>query len=242
MRRPTTLFLCATGVLFALLYAVEHVHALPLQTALYGISYALPIAGALYIRKTVDSPILASPARPQGLWHTVLCFPAVFGLLLTVAVVGSTVFSTPTVSPTQSTAAFFSLLRHALLCPLAEEFFFRLLPMRLYPKSMVKEAFLISLLSFAVFHASAARLLHAALAAAVFFLADLAADSVWPSVLLHVGNNALALVYARFSSSEAFCIFFYIIVAITGAFSLIYAFLQRKRFISILKSKFISTT
>lgn len=242
MRRPTTLFLCATGVLFALLYAVEHVRSLPLQTALYGISYALPIAGALCIRKTVDTPILANPARPRGIRHTVLCFPAVFGLLLAVAVLGSAVFSAPTVTHTQSTAAFFSLVRYALLCPLAEECFFRLLPMRLYPKGAVKEAFLIGLLSFAVFHASAARLLHAAVAAAAFFLADLVADSVWPSVLLHVGNNALALVYACFSSSEAFCIFFYITVAIAGILSLIYAILQRKHFISILKSKFISTT
>ena len=241
MKRPTTLYTCATGVLFVLLYAVGRIPHPPLQTLLYGAAYALPIACALWVGKAVEAPILESPARPRGIRHAVLCFPAVFGLLLCVALVSAAAFSSP-VTEAPSRVSFFSVARYALLCPLAEECFFRLLPLRLYPKQAVKEAFLVSLLAFALFHATAARLPHAALAAAVFFLADLAADSVWPSLILHTLNNALALVYACFSQHELFRTVFYISVAVTAVLSLIYAFLQRKRFIYVLKNHFSPTT
>lgn len=197
MKRAITSYALANLAAFGLLYISGQTKNDVLQIILYASAFLLPTLGVLYVcRAGEGEPVLSQPLRLDraSAFLTLCLLPCALTALLGVGALGTWLFSSDAAAHTAEVSLTLpAALRYALLCPLVEECFFRLVPLRLFGKPHMRVACLVSTMSFIVFHASPARLLYALLAAVLFCLLDAITESLWPSVLLHGANNALVL-------------------------------------------------
>lgn len=244
MRRAFLFYLAASAVLYGLLFACEQVTNEVLRTILYGLAYLLPIAIALTLGKRREDyePLLAEPLRlsKRGAIGTAVLLPLTLAVLLPVALLGAWLFPAEG-ADTEVALTLPLVLRHAVLCPLVEECFFRLVPLRLFGKGETRVAWLLSTGAFALFHAAPSRLLHAALAATLFFFIDRLLESVAPSVLFHLANNVTALLIGAASGAVWLVPTLTVLLAVTSAGSLLLLLFHRAEIKEALKSKQLFT-
>jgi len=128
-----------------------------------------------------------------------------------------------------------AFLLHALLPSVCEELIFRFIPLLLMVPHSRKSAIVISSLLFAFVHANPYQIPYALVAGLIYMAIDIATESVIPSVILHLCNNTVALLWSIVSAP--------IISAVLGGLgfaSIIAIILMRKRYaeaFSYLKSK-----
>ena len=90
---------------------------------------------------------------------------------------------------------FGSFTLHALLPAVCEELVFRFIPLVLLAPYSKKSAVVISTLLFAFIHANPYQIPYALVAGAIYMMVTIAADSVIPTVILHLLNNTVALLW-----------------------------------------------
>ena len=120
-----------------------------------------------------------------------------------------------------------ALLTHAVLPAILEEMLFRYLPLRLYGLKSGATMLLVSSLFFALVHSDFFVIPYAFLAGALFMIIDIIAESVWPSVILHVLNNALSVLWIFYSHNAEFAYAFYALIIIFAVLSL--CFIVKRR-------------
>ncbi len=128
------------------------------------------------------------------------------------------------------------LLLHALMPAVLEEALFRYLPMKLIAPYSKRWCVILSSAYFALIHMNLYQLPYAFLAGFIFILLDIAAESVWPSVILHLINNAVSVLWIKYSSGSEFVLWFLIIMitlALAGAAVVIF---RRKQYLSMAKT------
>ncbi len=156
---------------------------------LAGYGVGLPLAVWWLLRRP-DSPPERRERPPGRLARDALalvgmCYAA---NLLTLALLGGGGEAAESGEPVALLA-----VRTCLLAPLAEEYFFRrLLLERLRPLG-ARFALAAAAVCFAFFHGSAGQWLYALVAGLVLGAVALETGRLWPCVVLHMGNNLLAL-------------------------------------------------
>lgn len=91
----------------------------------------------------------------------------------------------------------FPLLLSALLPAVLEELLFRYVPLSILEKRSPVYAISVSAVLFALVHLNLFQLPYALFAGAAFALLDLAAGSIWPSLIIHLVNNTASLIWMR---------------------------------------------
>lgn len=121
------------------------------------------------------------------------------------------------------------LLKNALIVPLLEEMLFRYIPLSLLSKHSRRGAIIYSAVFFACVHCSLYQLLYAFLAGVIFALLDIMTDSILPSLLLHAVNNAISVLWLRYSGDALFSEIYVGVLAALAVISLPIIFAIRAR-------------
>ena len=148
-------------------------------------------------------------------------------LLGALGLVGSTVEDAP---------LFEMLVMHALMPAILEEAMFRYLPMKLIAPYSRRWCAVLSAIYFALIHGSLFQLPYALAAGFIFIIIDLAADSVLPSVALHLLNNAVSVLWIKYSSDAGFAAWYVGAMAALALLSLIPVLINRRKYLARLRS------
>lgn len=170
---------------------------------------------------------------------SVLISPTVFAVwglsYLTALLIYVTTGATDTVDVGSSFPL--AVITTALVPALCEELLFRYLPMRLIAPYSRARAVWLSAVFFAVAHLSPFSLVYALVAGVIFMVADIAAESIWPSVILHFINNFVNLIMIFYPSVEV-KIGVIVSLCLLFAITLPIFILNRRKIISAIKSAF----
>lgn len=128
------------------------------------------------------------------------------------------------------------ILLHAVMPAILEEMLFRYLPMKLIAPYSKRLCVVISSAYFALIHLNLFQLPYALLAGAIFILVDVWADSVLPSIILHLFNNVISIFWIKYSSFAEFSMWFVIILVSLATVSLIPIIIKRRDYITAIRS------
>ena len=134
--------------------------------------------------------------------------------------------ATPSAVPNYEFFSAFTL--HALLPAVCEELVFRFIPLTLIAPHSKKSAILISALLFAFVHGNPYQIPYALVAGLIYTALDVAADSVIPSIILHLCNNTVALLWQGVLVHRGLAIHTLIIMGVLALLSLGAIVLMRK--------------
>lgn len=143
-------------------------------------------------------------------------------LLGTLGIAGSTVEDAP---------LFEMLIIHALVPSLLEEMLFRYLPMKLIAPYSRRLSIVVSSVYFALIHFNLFQIPYALVAGVIFIVIDLWADSVLPSFILHLLNNAISVLWIKYSASAEFAMWYTVILVSLSLLSLVPIVIKRKEYI-----------
>lgn len=120
-------------------------------------------------------------------------------------------------------------LLHALVPAALEELVFRYVPMTLIAPHSKKSAVVISALLFAFVHCDLFEIPYALFAGFLYIILDIACDSVLPSIILHLVNNTVAIIWqtALVPSGNASAAI-YVILGITAVSAAVIVILRRR--------------
>lgn len=203
------------------------------------LSFILPFGAALVMaeKKRDTSLPLGNIKKSLSLLPT---FPIALLLifllsLLTTFLLGLAGASSP--SPLSGNVNF-DLLYLGVLPAFTEELLFRLLPLIIIAPYSKRSAIVISALFFSFAHASLFSIPYALLAGIIFMVLDLLADSVLPSVMLHLINNFLSIFYMYFALKPEFTYLFFGVLGLLASISMCVIFILRNYYINMFKEVF----
>ena len=128
------------------------------------------------------------------------------------------------------------LLVHALVPAVFEEMLFRYVPMKLLLPYSKRHTVIYSALFFALIHCSFSQMPYAFIAGALFMIIDVAFESVWPSVILHLINNASAVIWIKCSPTPTYAWIFVGVLFGLAIISIPFILANRREYLSMLKS------
>lgn len=179
----------------------------------YYLAFLIPVVVGFYSSCTlkIKREEIKGVAEPQETFFTLskekimkllpLIAPIVLAVFLA-SILTSLVLSFVgvTSAPIQDTGLFNMLLVHALIPAVFEEVLFRYIPLKILLPYSQRWCVLYSALCFALIHCSFSQMPYAFVAGVIFMLVDVAFDSVWPSIILHLVNNSLSIVWMKYCS------------------------------------------
>lgn len=124
------------------------------------------------------------------------------------------------------------LVIHALVPAVLEELAFRYLPMKLLMPYSKRWCVILSAMFFALAHLSLFQIPYALIAGVIFIVIDIACESILPSLILHLLNNAVSILWIKWGAEPGFALWFIIAVATLALISLAVAFFKRRTYIS----------
>lgn len=133
---------------------------------------------------------------------------------------------------------FTMLYAHALSPAILEEMLFRYVPLILLAPYSKRMCIFYSAFCFALIHCSFWQMPYAFVAGVVFMAVDIALDSVWPSVLLHLINNAASVVMMKYCTTTGATTIFILVMLIFTLLSLILVYRKRREYRNMLVSAF----
>ena len=128
-----------------------------------------------------------------------------------------------------------AIVSYALVPCVIEELLFRYLPMRLLCRHNRRVAVILSSVFFALAPFSPFRLFYAFVAGVIFMSVDIAAGSIWPSVILHFTNTLLSVLWIMYGNTSGGKIALFVIICLLLCLSTVVFVLRRKD----LKSKIL---
>lgn len=235
-------------IVFILLFSASASFGAPFNILLELVAYAVPIfVGYLASRKfkrereevagvaEAESTLMGvSPKKLLALSPVVMPTLAVIFLIsyLTSLVLGVLGLSGTTV---EDAPIIEMILIHALVPAITEEMLFRYIPMKLIAPYSKRICAVISSAYFALIHMNLFQLPYALLAGAIFIVIDLYADSVLPSLVLHILNNTVSILWIKYSASGEYVIGFVITLVALALLSLIPIILKRREYLRSLR-------
>lgn len=123
---------------------------------------------------------------------------------------------------------FIQLLLHALIPAILEEMLFRYLPIKLILPYSPRGCVIVSALFFALIHLDLYKMPYAFLAGVIFAVIDIACDSILPSLVIHLLNNAASLATMKYGAIPGFLTVFYSALGVLLVVSLVLVFIHRR--------------
>ena len=206
------------------------------------LSFILPALTLIFYAKKSDFPSQSylSFKKEDAFLLSPLLIPSLFLIFFT-SFLSYLIINglTGKVSPSPaSDNLIFDIFSLVVLPAVLEELLFRYVPLKIIAPYSKKSALFISSVFFALAHSSFFSIPHAALAGGIFMLFDIVAESVFPSVILHLINNLISIVWIYNSGSQDFASLFWVLFAIGALISLIPIFVLRKTYKIRLKEAF----
>ena len=230
--KKTVVRVVALDLIFLLLLIASGSFSGALSEIIYIGAYLVPIAAYFWIaRHEPRMKLSLGIGREDGLLCLPLTAPTValtVGLSALFAFLLSLLGASGEGVLTGSLAEL--LILHALLPAVLEEALFRYVPLSLIAPHSKKSAVLISALLFAFAHCSLAQIPYAFVAGIIFAAIDLACGSVLPSVLLHLFNNVLSVLWLWEGSAETFRLPFALAAAALAVISVLLVVIFRRRY------------
>ena len=160
-----------------------------------------------------------------------------FVSLLTSVVLTAAGVSSPAL---ENRSLFVMLLDHALSPAIFEEMLFRYLPLILLAPYSKRACILYSAFCFALIHCSFWQMPYALVAGVIFMTVDIALDSVWPSVILHLINNAASVLMMKYCKTPTATAIFILVMLALVFISLVFVYRKRREYRDALVSAFES--
>ncbi len=218
---------------FVILLAVSGMLEGIVSEAVYYLAFIIPIGVGLYLLRKDDGGAFL-PFKIKGRDFALslpVYMPAIFVILclsyLTSLLLGLLGASAPIV---EDASLPMMLVIHALLPAVLEELLFRYLPMRFMQEGSFVTVGLVSALLFSFVHCSLFQIPYAFVAGFIFMLLDLAARSVYPSILLHLLNNALSVISIKYCNTHTASLVFFLSVGALAVISCIFIYAYRKSY------------
>ena len=180
--------------------------------AVYFLAFLIPFAICIiHIKKDKEAAASHLGFGKRALCHTlVLSAPSVALIMAISAVTSMIVFALTekTNDVDVGSSLVLALISHAIVPAVMEEGLFRYLPMRLLSAHSKRVTVLVSAFFFSLIHHSVFSFFYAFVAGVIFMSVDLALNSIWPSVIIHIVNNAVSvLLMFGFGAAVYPCIF-----------------------------------
>lgn len=218
---------------FILLLSLSGSFGGALGELLYYLSFATPAVLVLLLRRRLG--IEMKPPRVkisgEGLGITLAFAAPSLALVFLVSYLTSLALSHFGGGPVADVSGdlWLVLIKNALAVPLLEEMLFRYIPLSLLSEHSRRGAIIYSAVFFASVHCSLYQLPYAFLAGVIFALLDIMTDSILPSLLLHVANNAISVLWLRYSGDALFSEMYVTVLVSLAAISLPIIYVMRAR-------------
>jgi membrane protease YdiL (CAAX protease family) len=227
-------FVTVIDFIFILLLAASGLVGGILSDAVYYLAFAVPIVLTLALRKRLGieyNPPRVTVSR-EGLGLTFASAAPILTLVFLVSYLTSLLLSRFGEGNLADVSGnlFLVLLTHAVITPILEEVLFRYIPIALLSGYSRRGAMLYSAAFFALAHCNLYQLPYAFLAGIIFAAADIAFDSILPSVILHALNNFISVLWLRYAADTSFMYLYLIVLFSLAIVSLPIIFLLRRRF------------
>ena len=234
--KKALIYLTLTDLVFLLILSLSSFFEGITGRILYYSAFLIPLVLALVIKRFDKDGKLTPPRLTIDKEGTVLTLPAVMPTIalvlllsfLTSLLLGA--FGLENSTPDVSGNIFIALLTHALLPAVLEEGLFRYLPLSLITPYSRRAAILYSALFFSLIHCNLFQMPYAFAAGVVFATVDVMANSVLPSFIIHLVNNAASVIWLRNSSSGQFALIYVSVVVVLALLSLIPVLVYRKKY------------
>ena len=201
-----------------------------------GIKYAafilpLLILVLMFRKGEYEGRISLLPRRGGFLITVPLIFPSVLlvmGVSFVTTLLMSLLNATPSFVPEYDFFGAFTL--HALLPAVCEELVFRFIPLVLITPHSKKSAIIISALLFAFVHGNPYQIPYALIAGVIYMALDVATDSVLPSIILHLCNNTVALLWQGTLAPRGLATYAFAAMVALSIISIAVILIMRKRY------------
>lgn len=140
--------------------------------------------------------------------------------------------------PVEDTGIVNMLLVHALVPAIFEEALFRYIPMKLLLPYSKKWCVIYSAICFALIHCSFVQMPYAFVAGILFMIVDVAFESVLPSVILHLLNNAVSVVWMKYCGGLTPSLILISSLVLLSLVSLIFILKRREEYLSDVRCAF----
>ena len=239
MRRAIS-YVVFADMIFILLLSVAGLTDGVVSNAVYLSAFLLPASVVLFVavkgRKEIAPPKLTASPRSLALFLPTVA-PTVL-LVLGVSAVTSLLLSLFTSVPTTDVSGnvWSVIFRHAFLTAILEELLFRYVPITLLSPRSKRVTVFLSAILFALSHAALYQIPYAFIAGVIFCALDLALDSIWPSVLLHLLNNLGSIFWVRYFENAAFRIAYIVTLSVLAVLSVAIIIIFRRKYLKLISS------
>ena len=212
-----------------------------LGDAVYLLAFLLPTLFGLYLFKGKTSEEIHPLPTKRAFFDTLPFYPIAIALIfllsfLTSLLLGALGLESETVL---EGPIVLSLLTHALLPALCEELLFRCLFLKALLPHGKRKAVLVSALLFSLAHCSLFQIPYAFVAGVLLALVDILSHSLLPSLILHLTNNALGVLWLYYGNAPTFTVPFFILLALLLAIAVVALFYRRAYYEERLKEIFL---
>lgn len=213
----------------------------PLALIVRLIAFTVPTLLALwYSKASSDRNTAYLSLDKRGLLLLPLLVPSllvIFGLSFLVSLVIYSITGAQADVPISGNVVFdvFSL---AVVPAVTEEMFFRYVPLKIIAPLSKKSALIISSVFFAVIHTSFFSIPYALAAGVIFMTFDLITESVLPSVIVHLFNNIMSLVWMYGADTEGFAEIYLSVFVLGAVISIIPLIISLKKYRRMLRHTF----
>lgn len=231
------------NVIFILLLALSGSFSGLISEGIYYLAFIIPIAIGFGYSKTLQREreeikgVAEPPERLFGfdgkraLKLLPLIAPTILFILLTSVITSAVLsFFGVTSSVVEDVGIVRMLLIHALIPAVLEELLFRYIPLKLLLPYSKRWCVIYSALCFSLIHCSFSSMPYAFIAGIIFMTFDVIFESVWPSIILHLLNNATSVVFMKYCSGTASSLAFVFVLVILALVSLVFVNGRREEY------------
>lgn len=239
--RDTVKILVGADLLFLMLLIWSGAFSGVLSSIVYLLAFLVPILFAILASKKkflsleYILPVKNIPIASASVFPSVALVAALAALSsLVLGLIGKRG------TPNLGDSLVIALLIHALLPAILEELVFRYIPLRICERGYNGTLVLISALFFALSHHSFFSFGYAFLAGCIFMALDLVCESVIPSMVIHLFNNALSVLLMFYSQNTTLTLVLWLSVGVASLASLVYLFIKRRELSALVRERVIS--
>ena len=229
--------LAISYMLFLLLLTVSGCFSGLFARVVNCLAFLIPVFLALFLtpKDKTDRQKYLTINKKGAAVSAPLIFPTVF-LVIIISFITTLIISTLTGrqnSVELGDSYLLALINHALLPAILEEALFRYLPMRLLAPYSPRGTIVLSSLFFALLHTDVFTIPYALFAGMVFMSVNLATDSIIPSIVIHLINNALSVTLMYIDRPDVTAII-YATVTVAAIISVVFIIIRRKSYVALL--------
>jgi membrane protease YdiL (CAAX protease family) len=230
--KKTVVRVVAIDLIFLLLLLASGAVDGPLSELIYITAFIVPLLLFLWFKRGEPQTKLSFGIDGESTALLLPLIPLVIGITMGLSGIVSLLGSAVGIGGQDPLGGsiFELIILHALLPAVLEEALFRYVPLTLIAPHSKRSAVIISAILFAAAHCDLAQMPYAFAAGVIFAALDLASGSILPSVILHLVNNTVSVLWLSQTASSAFRLPFVVCLGVLVAVSAVLVLIFRGRY------------